>query len=1071
MQKVEMQEYKVFGDVGEEFSLLCRAVLQGDTTTPLSVIVDGCQQSGKSKLCQELARKFNFECKSYTSAELYAGFPQHLERALDNIISESVAFCSGRDIRDPESDDEEHSGTSGTKAEQQGHAKSQDYALSERRRPLLVVFEDAHQLFPSNGAIPYISKKNAQDMIFGDDAGYGRSLEDVDTASLRLFVARMQQIYQLRDNIRSSELENMTTTGLSNNDSAMHSPIPLIFVLISPCISLLHPFVAQHICSHSPKQVLDMETQVRAEKHSKMNDSQKPFNSQLTSTNNSPLPERRTFKTHFTMGILSPELRFTALRQMLSEYYLFDDNTQHTLDRSYGDCTQAEGPVHSTPSSTTDVWSHEKNLMRMLVAPISEPSLQFFCSSYCTGYLFGDLSCLVSQTIQVCKEFLAKMIALFESEGLISISSAMANLPRDDGGFSHTLKYPFLTALLEQPQQLQKLPQIPRLSVLPLLTRLAKKHIPVLMLHPSISEVPTIGISSEHDNTTTVSGNLDSQVSYSKMDLDNPIDAPIASVPPKSVSLPAKLRFETSLIPPALPFVSRAADFRPLVLKQLMLDMHTEEDALADSPASEAESSSIQAPNEEQSIVKKMNQLTTLYMQTAATFAQEESSRNVKGMGTSFLSSLSSGASLLVPQIPHTPWSQVGGQDEAKYELQKILWQIKGLPLTLFVATHSRPESQKKSKLDQIRKRYQEALGGTVSTPMAIGSDSTFHAHCTYSAHANVMNGILLFGPPGTGKTLLAKAAATELGSKFISVSIPQILKGGVGDSEKALFSIFRTAIATAPTVVFLDEIQALFAKRDGGGNDEASRMSNILNKALMHCFDMIAHHQQLLREAKHSSTKGSSNASVLVIAATNIPEALDSALFQPGRFEQAVYIGPPNFRDRVHIFLQKLKLMQVVGSFPSSDEDTLIAEFRNLRVGENKDNYSQATQLSDEDQLKKDLAAYLARHTEGYSGADCVSVINKAVELAVAESPYLDLVWKQKEYELQRLKTQINLGQANGPLEAAQSASAKPTPLREEHIPKAVQIHQFLKALSIVPSSVPQDRLRFFAHWKPPRR
>lgn len=79
--------------------------------------------------------------------------------------------------------------------------------------------------------------------------------------------------------------------------------------------------------------------------------------------------------------------------------------------------------------------------------------------------------------------------------------------------------------------------------------------------------------------------------------------------------------------------------------------------------------------------------------------------------------------------------------------------------------------------------------------------------------------GVLLFGPPGTGKTLLAKAVATESSANFLPVSIPDLIKGEVGESEKAVSRIFQTAIRCSPCVIFLDELEAIFSSRDTSGD------------------------------------------------------------------------------------------------------------------------------------------------------------------------------------------------------------------------------------------------------------
>ncbi|KAF9190490.1 hypothetical protein BGZ51_008529 [Haplosporangium sp. Z 767] len=143
--------------------------------------------------------------------------------------------------------------------------------------------------------------------------------------------------------------------------------------------------------------------------------------------------------------------------------------------------------------------------------------------------------------------------------------------------------------------------------------------------------------------------------------------------------------------------------------------------------------------------------------------------------------------------------------------------------------------------------------------------------------------GVLLYGPPGTGKTLLAKAVATESEANFIAVSIPDLIKGEVGESEKAIAKIFRTATRCSPCIVFLDELEAIFGTRESSGG---------LGKQLV---------SQLLLEMDDCG-KG-----VVILAATNHPEAIDTSILRSGRLDRLVYVPPPNFEERVAI-LQILK-------------------------------------------------------------------------------------------------------------------------------------------------------------------
>ncbi|KAF9413232.1 hypothetical protein BGZ76_005055, partial [Entomortierella beljakovae] len=138
--------------------------------------------------------------------------------------------------------------------------------------------------------------------------------------------------------------------------------------------------------------------------------------------------------------------------------------------------------------------------------------------------------------------------------------------------------------------------------------------------------------------------------------------------------------------------------------------------------------------------------------------------------------------------------------------------------------------------------------------------------------------GVLLYGPPGTGKTLLAKAVATESEANFMAISIPDLIKGEVGESEKAIAKIFKMANKCTPCILFLDELEAIFGTRESSGG---------LGKQLI---------SQLLLEMD-GCVKG-----VVVLAATNHPEAIDGSILRPGRLDRLVYVPPPTFEERVVI-------------------------------------------------------------------------------------------------------------------------------------------------------------------------
>ena len=219
----------------------------------------------------------------------------------------------------------------------------------------------------------------------------------------------------------------------------------------------------------------------------------------------------------------------------------------------------------------------------------------------------------------------------------------------------------------------------------------------------------------------------------------------------------------------------------------------------------------------------------------------------------------------------------------------------------------------------------------------------------TYTSLFDHMNatppkGILLYGPPGTGKTLLAKAVATESQANFISVKGPEFLSQWVGESEKAVRETFRKAKQAAPAVVFFDEIDAIAPTRGSGLGD-----SHVTERVI----------SQILSEMDGLESLHN----VVVIAATNRPDIIDSALLRPGRFDRMIEIGVPDEASRLAIF--------------------------KIHTAERP--------LSDDVKLEE-----LAKGTENYTGADIFAVCNEAVMLAIRE-----YVQSGKPQEIESIKGQ----------------------------------------------------------------
>ncbi|XP_057785625.1 calmodulin-interacting protein 111 isoform X2 [Salvia miltiorrhiza] len=197
----------------------------------------------------------------------------------------------------------------------------------------------------------------------------------------------------------------------------------------------------------------------------------------------------------------------------------------------------------------------------------------------------------------------------------------------------------------------------------------------------------------------------------------------------------------------------------------------------------------------------------------------------------------------VILEIPKVGWDDVGGQTEVKMQLMEAV---------------------------QWPQKHKDAFDRIGTRPPS---------------------GILLFGPPGCSKTLLARAVASEAGLNFLAVKGPELFSKWVGESEKAVRTLFAKARANAPSIIFFDEIDGLAITR-GKESDGVSVGDRVIS--------------QLLVELDGLQQRGS----VTVIAATNRPDKIDPALLRPGRFDRLLYVGPPSRKDREDIFRVHLHRM-----------------------------------------------------------------------------------------------------------------------------------------------------------------
>merc|ERR1712168_660652 len=235
-----------------------------------------------------------------------------------------------------------------------------------------------------------------------------------------------------------------------------------------------------------------------------------------------------------------------------------------------------------------------------------------------------------------------------------------------------------------------------------------------------------------------------------------------------------------------------------------------------------------------------------------------------------------------VVEVPNISWTDIGGLESVKRELQELV---------------------------QYPVEYPEIYAKYGQSPS---------------------KGVLFYGPPGCGKTLLAKAIANECQANFISIKGPELLTMWFGESEANVRDIFDKARSAAPCVLFFDELDSVAQSRGGSTGDAGGAADRVIN--------------QILTEMDGMGSKKN----VFIIGATNRPDIIDSAILRPGRLDQLIYIPLPDEASRISI---------------------LGAALRKTPVAKEVD------------------IAYLAKLTNGFSGADLTEICQRAVKLAIREN------------------------------------------------------------------------------------
>ncbi|CAG0914015.1 unnamed protein product [Notodromas monacha] len=287
-----------------------------------------------------------------------------------------------------------------------------------------------------------------------------------------------------------------------------------------------------------------------------------------------------------------------------------------------------------------------------------------------------------------------------------------------------------------------------------------------------------------------------------------------------------------------------------------------------------------------------------------------------------------------VVEVPNVTWTDIGGLDSVKRELQELIQ---------YPVEH--PEKFLKFGMSPSR-------------------------------------GVLFYGPPGCGKTLLAKAIANECQANFISIKGPELLTMWFGESEANVRDVFDKARAAAPCVLFFDELDSIAKSRGGNVGDAGGAADRVIN--------------QILTEMDGMGSKKN----VFIIGATNRPDIIDPAILRPGRLDQLIYIPLPDEKSRISVLKANLR----------------------------------KTPLAKDVDLN-----FIAKMSNGFSGADLTEICQRACKLAIRESI---------EAEIRKEK------------ERMQNPSAMEMEVEDDPVPEVTK-HYFEEAMKFARRSVTDNDIR----------